>query len=86
MQICHPHNLSRTREGERRYGVRVTLPPNESFATVIGSDWEHLYWYVTASERDRALAEMQRRHEYSRRGDKPTVLFEKVERNVPVAA
>jgi hypothetical protein len=86
MKICHSHNLNRPPEGAHRYGIRVTLPPDESFAAVIGSDWERLYWYPTTAERDRALHEMARRHEYSRRGDKPTVVFQKVERDASAAA
>ena len=33
-----------------------------------------------ARERDRALEEMRRKHEYSRVGDRPTLVFVKVEK------
>ena len=45
----------------------------------MGAEWHRDYWYATAAERDTALAEMSRKHEYSRSGDKPALLFEKVE-------
>ncbi len=86
MDICHPHNLNRPYDAERRYGIRVTLPAEDSFARVLGTDWERLHWFFTEAERDRALADMQRRHDYSRRGDHPTVVFEKIEREGTAAA
>jgi hypothetical protein len=46
---------------------------------LLGVDWQKTHWYFTAAERDRALAEMSRRHEYSRAGDQPCLVFEKVE-------
>jgi hypothetical protein len=39
-----------------------------------------VHWYATAEERDAALAEMSRRHQYSRAGDKPSLVFSKVEK------
>ncbi|MCC5860984.1 MAG: hypothetical protein JJT93_03630 [Gammaproteobacteria bacterium] len=86
MDICHPHNLNRAYDTERRYGIRVTLPAEDSFARVLGTDWAQLHWFFTEAERDRALADMQRRHDYSRRGDRPTVVFEKIERDRAAAA
>ncbi len=86
MDICHPHNLNRDYDAERRYGIRVTLPAEDSFARVLGTDWAQCHWFFTAAERDRALADMQRRHVYSRRGDRPTVVFEKISRDGAAAA
>lgn len=39
-----------------------------------------MHWYPSGEERDAALAEMSRRHQYSRSGDKPSLLFQKVEK------
>jgi len=39
-----------------------------------------MHWYATSMERDAALVDMRRRHEYSRTGDEPAMSFEKVER------
>ena len=80
MDIFNPHNLNRAYDDERPWGIRVTLPPTDTFASVLGTDWDRTHWYFTETERDRALADMKRRHVYSRRGDLPTLLFEKVER------
>ena len=61
------------------YGVRVRLRGDDPFARLVGNDWQKTHWYATAAERDRALQDMARRHEYSRIGDQPTLVFEKVE-------
>ena len=45
----------------------------------MGAEWHRVHWYATAVERDAALLEMGRKHEYSRNGDKPALAFEKVE-------
>jgi hypothetical protein len=45
----------------------------------MGAQWHREHWYASAAERDAALVEMSRRHEYSRIGDKPALVFEKVE-------
>jgi hypothetical protein len=80
MEICHSHNLSRPIPETRRHGIRVTLRAEDPFVQIIGSNWQQYHWYAGEQERDRNLAEMSRRHEYSRRGDVPTLRFEKVER------
>lgn len=80
MDICHDHNLLEPLDVEKPYGIRVTLKPGESFSHLLGSDWETYHWYATAEERDRALADMASEHLYSRRGDRPMLRFEPVER------
>ena len=80
MRISQPQNLKTPHtEQPRAYGVRVSLIPGDPFRKVVGPEWHRLHWYATAPERDAALAEMSRRHQYSRAGDKPALLFEKVE-------
>ena len=69
----------------RVYGIRITLPPEDPLAALLGNDTEMYRWYATTAERDAALAEMQREHEYSRIGDRPTLRYEKVERDRPTA-
>jgi hypothetical protein len=61
------------------YGLRVSLPPGDPFCKIMGAQWHREHWYASAAERDAALVEMSRRHEYSRIGDKPALVFEKVE-------
>lgn len=80
MDICHLHNLNRDLTGPKRFGVRVALMPGDTFARLLGRDWERVHWFATATERDRALREMASEHVYSRRGDRPTLTFEAIER------
>ena len=80
MGISQPQNLkSPHTDRQRPYGVRVSLSPGDPFRKLVGPEWHRLHWYVTAAERDAALSEMSRRHQYSRAGDKPALVFEKVE-------
>ncbi len=64
----------------RPFGIRVRLRPGDPFARLLGTDWQKTHWFFTASERDRVLEDMSRKHEYSRTGDKPALVFEKVEK------
>lgn len=81
MDICHAHNLSSPPAASKPFGIRVSLAAGDSFARLLGKDWERLHWYATAEERDRALRDMAGEHLYSRRGDRPTLRFEAVERS-----
>ncbi len=78
--ICQPHNLRRPiSHGPKPYGVRVSLRRGDPFCKIMGAEWHREHWFASAAERDAALGEMSRRHEYSRVGDKPALTFEKVE-------
>lgn len=83
MKISNAHNLHEppieTRDGT--FGIRVTVPPEDPFSRLVDEDWSTTHWYRTAAERDAALREMARRHEYSRPNDLPTLKFEKIERS-----
>jgi len=63
----------------RPFGVRVKLRPGDPFRRLLGDDWQTLHWYPSARERDEALEDMSRRHEFSRIGDEPALVFEKIE-------
>jgi len=80
MKICHAHNLARRLDADRPYGIRVRLPAGDSFQTLLGKRWERVHWFATEHERDRALEDMASEHVYSRRGDRPRLSFEKLER------
>lgn len=81
MGISQLHNLRAPPvEHQRPYGVRVSLPAGDPFRNLLGAEWHRTHWYATAAERDAALREMSRRHEYSRQGDRPALTFEKVEK------
>ena len=78
--IAQAHNLARPiYNGPKPYGVRVSLRAGDPFSRIMGADWHRIHWFATAAERDTALADMSRKHEYSRIGDKPALQFEKVE-------
>jgi hypothetical protein len=81
MAIVHPHNLRNPDAAiQRPYGVRITLKPGDPFRKLLGADWNRTHWFGTSAERDAALIEMSRKHEYSRPGDKPALKFDKVEK------
>jgi hypothetical protein len=78
--IQSAHNLRRPHTEEPTpFGIRIGLRSNDPFRKLLGPDWHRLHWYRTAAERDVALAEMARRHDYSRPKDSPTLIFTKVE-------
>lgn len=82
MDFVHRHNLVEPDSvpEERRYGIRVTLPPGDTFSRLLGPDWERLHWYATEEERDEAFRHMAIRHGYYRDTDTPTQILEKIER------
>ncbi len=79
MDICHPHNLNKPLDAPKPYGIRVSMRASDTFARLLGTGWHREYWYATREERDAALADMAGEHQYSRRGDKPTLKFELIE-------
>lgn len=82
MDYCHQHNLvdPELPGRDRRYGIRVTLPPGDTLSRLLGDDWERLHWYASEAERDAAFDDMARRHGYYRKTDAPTQILEKIVR------
>lgn len=82
MDFCHEHNLvdPETAGRERRFGIRVTLPANDTLRNILGDDWERLLWYPSEAERDAALQKMAVRHGYYRNTDSPTQVLETIDR------
>ena len=82
MDYCHQHNLvdPESAGAERRFGIRVTLPPGDTFQRLLGSDWENFHWYTSKTERDTAYEQMALRHGYYRGTDNPTQVLEKIDR------
>ena len=82
MDYCHLHNLVEPGQAarERRFGIRVTLPPGDTLRNLLGDDWERLHWYATEAERDAAYDSMRERHGYYRTTDTPTQILEKISR------
>lgn len=66
----------------KRYGIRGTLPPQDPMraAHLLGDDWQWERWYGTKEEREQAYAEMQGQFSYYRKGDKPSQVLERLER------
>lgn len=80
MDICHAHNLTKPIDAPKPYGIRVRIRPTDTFARLLGSSWQREHWFATREERDRALEDMASEHLYSRSGDKPTLIYEPIER------
>ena len=82
MNYCHRHNfIDQGNDGaEKRFGIRITLPPGDTFQRLLGDDWEMLHWYRSEAERDSAYEQMAERHGYYRRTDNPTQVLEKIQR------
>jgi hypothetical protein len=78
MAIAHPHNLNAPLPGARPFGIRARLRARDPFTRLVGAEWQKLHWFATERERDEARADMSARHIYSRRGDEPAVIYEKV--------
>ncbi len=78
MAIAHEHNLLVRPPAARPFGIRVSLRAGDPFARLVGADWQKVHWYASAWERDQAFVDMSSRHLYSRRGDEPAVIYEKV--------
>jgi len=80
MGLSNPHNLPGTPAGKSLpFGLRVALRAGDPIASLLGADWQRTHWFATAAQRDAALAEMSRRHEYSRAADPPAHVYTKVE-------
>lgn len=62
------------------FGIRVSLADSDPFAALIGENWSTTHWFATQAERDQTIVEMQRRHEYSRRSDKPAITLEAIKK------
>ena len=82
VEYVHRHNLVQPElaDGEKRFGIRVTLPAGDTFARLLGANWEKFHWYASEEERDAAFQKMAIRHGYYRKSDKPTQVLEKLVR------
>ncbi len=71
-----------TQTAKKRFGIRCTLPSDDPMSAphLLGPDWVAERWYATEQERDEALEGFSNEHLYSRRGDKPSVIYTKVSR------
>ncbi|OED35564.1 hypothetical protein AB833_29730 [Chromatiales bacterium (ex Bugula neritina AB1)] len=65
----------------KKFGIKVSLPNGDtmSAAHLLGDEWESTRWFADEKLRDEALAEMKQQPPYYRKGDTPTVVYEKIE-------
>ncbi|MCH8301733.1 MAG: hypothetical protein IH912_03175 [Proteobacteria bacterium] len=82
MDFCHRHNLvdPDTANAERKFGIKVSLPPGDTFSEILGNDWQRVHWYASEVERDQAFDNMAQRHGYYRTTDNPTQVLQKIVR------
>ncbi len=82
MDYCHQHNLvdPSAAGAKRNYGIRITLPADDTIRKILGDNWEKLHWYASEADRDRAFDKMALRHGYYRESDSPTQILEKIVR------
>jgi hypothetical protein len=82
VEYVHRHNLVQPELADRdkRFGIRVTLPPGDTFARLLGTNWERFHWYRSEEERDAAFRQMAIRHGYYRKSDVPAQILEKLVR------
>jgi hypothetical protein len=69
----------------KRYGIRVTLPPEDFLSSphLLGRDWQGYRWFDSEQERDRRLEEMQALPRYYQRDEQPRQVLTKVEKDGP---
>jgi hypothetical protein len=82
MDYCHQHNLvdPSIAGRQRSFGIRVSLPANDTLRNILGDNWERSHWYASEAERDAAFEQMAKRHGYYRDTDSPTQVLEKISR------
>ncbi len=80
MDYCHQHNLldPDKESAEKKFGIKVSLPPGDPLTNLLGDDWQSVHWYATELERDQAFGEMARRHDYYRDTDSPSQVLQKI--------
>ncbi len=81
MEISNEHNLAEQRGLPRPFGIKVTLNREDPFRNLVDDGWENFHWYATDEQRDAALEDLRGTHRYSRRGDRPSLVYEKVEKS-----
>ena len=67
----------------KKYGIKITLPEGDPMRAehLLGPDWEGFRWYDNADERDDAFRDMNEQLLWYRRGDRPSQIVEKIERD-----
>lgn len=65
------------------FGIRGRLPPGDPMRAphLLGDQWEWTRWFPSEADRDAALTEMAGQFTYYRRGDRPSLVLSKIERD-----
>lgn len=78
---CHEHNRSRPLPGgPRNWGVRLSLPEGDPMRTLLGDDWHQYHWFTSEAEREAKLEQLRSQFVYYRKGDQPSFIVERVNR------
>jgi hypothetical protein len=85
MEICHGHNRRAGLRGapEKTFGIRLSLPEGDPMRQVLGDDWHQFQWFENETSRESRIEELTGRFVYYRKGDRPTFVIERVERDKP---
>lgn len=81
---CHEHNRSRPLpEDPKAWGIRMSLPADDPMRPLLGDDWHEYQWFASEAARDAKLAQLDRQFVYYRKGDRPSFVLERVNRERP---
>lgn len=78
---CHEHNRSRPLpDGPKDWGVRLSLPENDPMQRILGDDWHEYHWFASEAAREDKIDQLSRQFTYYRKGDQPSFVIERVNR------
>jgi hypothetical protein len=78
---CHEHNRSRpVPDSPKAWGIRLSLPEQDPMRLVLGDDWHEYQWFASEEDREAKLAQLQGQFVYYRKGDVPSFVVERVNR------
>jgi hypothetical protein len=84
---CHEHNRSRpVPEGPRPWGIRLSLPQGDPMRPILGEDWHQYQWFASEAQREARIEQLRRQFAYYRKGDRPSFVIERVNRDAADAA
>lgn len=83
---CHEHNRSGPLpRAPKTWGIRLSLPEHDPMRPILGEDWHEYQWFATETQRESKLAQLRRQFVYYRKGDQPSFIVERVNRERPDA-
>lgn len=78
---CHEHNRSTPVPGSpKAWGIRLSLPEQDPMRPLLGEDWHEYQWFATEEAREDKLAQLLGQFVYYRKGDLPSFVVERVNR------